>query len=50
MADLANTALKNGYYYGADRAGTDREHGVHNEETWANGFFQSYEKLCTKDR
>ena len=39
MADLANIALKNGYYYGTDRVGTDLEHGMHNEETWCNGFF-----------
>ena len=50
MADLANIALKNGYYYGTDRAGTDLEHGMHNEETWCNGFFQSYEKLRAKDK
>ena len=50
MADLANIALKNGYYYGTDREESGLEHGKHDEAWWANGFFQSYEKLRAKDR
>ena len=50
MADLANVALKQGYYFEMGDQARKFQHGVYNEDEWHSGFFLQYEKLRSKDQ
>ena len=48
-ADLANTALKNGYYFQEQEASAHGDAGLSNEDEFFASFSKNYDSMRDKD-